>query len=673
MTVMMAPSLEHMSINSIRFLAADAVEEAQSGHAGTPMGAASTAYVLWQHFLRHSPTQPEWFDRDRFVLSSGHASMLLYALLHLTGYELSLEDLKDFRKWDSLTPGHPEFRHTPGVEATTGPLGQGFATAVGLAMAEAHLAARYNKPDVPPIVDHHTYVLASDGDLMEGVASEAASLAGHLRLGKLICFYDDNHVTIEGSTQLAFTEDRATRFQAYGWHVQCIDDANDLDSIAAAIKEARAMTERPSLIAIQSIIGYGSPGKQGTSAAHSDPLGEEDLLAAKKNLGWPYTEPFYIPLEVLEHYRAAVETGKQRVAEWTSRLETYRSKHPRDAAEFERVMRRELPDDWEKHLPTFEANSKDVATRKANEPIINCLAPTISELMGGSADLAPSNMTLIEGCEDFAPGQYQGRNLRFGVREHAMGAIVNGLALHGGVLPYGATYFTFCDYMRPAIRLGAMMRLPLIYLFTHDSIALGQDGPTHQPVEQLFGLRSVPNLTVIRPCDANEASEAWRMAIRNKQGPTCLILSRQDVPVLDRQKYAPARGLEKGAYVLSEAKGGKPDLILIATGSEVHLALDAQLRLAEMGVYARVVSMPSWELFAAQPLSYKEGVFPPDVKARVAIEAGSTLGWERWVGDEGKIVGCDRFGASGPSDRLLEEFGFTIENIASIALEAVDG
>ena len=669
MTVKTATSLEHMSVNTIRFLAADAVEKAQSGHAGTPMGAASTAYVLWQHFLKHSPTQPEWVDRDRFVLSSGHASLLLYALLHLTGYELSLEDLKNFRQWDSLTPGHPEFRHTPGVETTTGPLGQGFAIAVGLAIAEVHLAARYNRPDVAPIVDHYTYVLASDGDLMEGVASEAASLAGHLRLGKLICLYDDNHVTIEGSTQLAFTEDRTARFQAYGWHVQRIEDANDLDSITAAIKAARAVTQRPSLIAIQSIIGYGSPGKQGTSAAHSGPLGERDLLAAKKHLGWPYTEPFYIPLEVLEHYRAAVETGKQHVAEWISRFERYQSKHPRDAAEFERVMRRELPAGWEKLLPTFEANSKSVATRKANAPIINSLAPTISELMGGSADLAPSNITLIEGSEDFAPGQYQGRNLRFGVREHAMAAIVNGLALHGGVLPYGATYFTFCDYMRPAVRLGAMMKLPLIYLFTHDSIALGQDGPTHQPVEQLFGLRSVPNLTVIRPCDANEASEAWRMAICSTRGPTCLILSRQDLPVLDRQKYAPACGLEKGAYVLSEAESGKPDIILIATGSEVHLALDAQLRLPEMGLYARVVSMPSWELFAVQPRSYKESVFPPDVKARIAIEAGSTLGWERWVGDGGKIVGFDRFGASGPSNRLLEEFGFTIEHIVTLALE----
>jgi transketolase len=673
MTVKMASSLEHMSVNTIRFLAADAVEKAQSGHAGTPMGAAPMAYVLWQHFLKHSPTQPEWVDRDRFVLSSGHASMLLYALLHLTGYELSLEDLKNFRQWDSLTPGHPEFGHTPGIETTTGPLGQGFATAVGLAIAEAHLAARYNRPDIPPIVDHYTYVLASDGDLMEGVASEAASLAGHLRLGKLICLYDDNHVTIEGSTQLAFTEDRTARFQAYGWHVQCIEDANDLDSIAAAIKAARAITQRPSLIAVQSIIGYGSPGKQGTSAAHSGPLGEEELLAAKKNLGWPYAEPFYIPVEVQKHYRAAVETGKQQVAEWVSRFEAYQSKHPREAAEFKRVMRREPPAGWEERLPTFEANSKGVATRKASASIINSLAPTLSELMGGSADLAPSNATLIECSEDFAPGQYQGRNLRFGVREHAMGAVVNGLALHGGILPYGATYFTFCDYMRPAVRLGAMMKLPLIYLFTHDSIALGQDGPTHQPVEQLFGLRSVPNLTVIRPCDANEASEAWRIAICSKQGPTCLILSRQGLPVLDRRKYAPARGLEKGAYVLSEAEGGRPDLILIATGSEVHLALDAQLRLAEMGLCARVVSMPSWELFVVQPRSYKEGVFPPDVKARVAIEAGSTLGWERWVGDGGKIIGLDRFGASGPSSRLLEEFGLTVENVVTVALELVEG
>jgi transketolase len=538
-------------------------------------------------------------------------------------------------------------------------------------MAEAHLAARYNMPGLPPIVDHHTYVLASDGDLMEGVASEAASLAGHLCLGRLICLYDDNHVTIEGFTALAFTEDRVARFLAYGWHVQRIADANDLQSVAAAIEAAQAVTDRPSLIAIQSTIGYGSPSKQGTSAAHSGALGVEDLLAAKKNLGWPVTEPFHVPIEVREHFQAAVEMGRKQVAEWQSRFDNYRENYPSEAAEFERIMRGELPPDWEDHLPTFEANKHGIATRKVNAPLINSLAPVISELMGGSADLAPSNITLIESSEDFAAGCYQGRNLRFGVREHAMGSIINGLAVHGGVLPYGATYFTFYDYMRPAVRLGAMMKLRIIYVFTHDSIAVGEDGPTHQPVEQLFGLRSVPNLTVIRPCDANEASEAWRLAILNSQGPTCLVLSRQNLPVLDRQTYAPAYGVQKGAYVLSEAEGGQPGLILIATGSEVHVALKAQSQLATMGLKTRVVSMPSWELFARQPQSYKDNVLPPDVKARLAIEAGSTLGWERWVGQEGAIIGLDRFGISAPYQKLLEELGFTGENVVKIALELV--
>ncbi|MDH3674331.1 MAG: transketolase [Anaerolineae bacterium] len=671
MAAKITPNLDQMCVNTIRFLAADAVEKAQSGHAGTPMGAAPIAYVLWSRFLKHSPRQPDWVNRDRFILSSGHASMMLYALLHLTGYELSLAELKNFRQWGSLTPGHPEYRHTPGVEITTGPLGQGFANAVGIAMAEAHLAARYNMPGLPPIVDHHTYVLASDGDLMEGVASEAASLAGHLCLGRLICLYDDNHVTIEGFTALAFTEDRVARFQAYGWHVQRIADANDLQSVAAAIEAAQAVTDRPSLIAIQSTIGYGSPSKQGTSAAHSGALGVEDLLAAKKNLGWPVTEPFHVPIEVREHFQAAVEMGRKQVAEWQSRFDNYRENYPSEAAEFERIMRGELPPDWEDHLPTFEANTHGIATRKVNAPLINSLAPVISELMGGSADLAPSNITLIESSEDFAAGCYQGRNLRFGVREHAMGSIINGLAVHGGVLPYGATYFTFYDYMRPAVRLGAMMKLRIIYVFTHDSIAVGEDGPTHQPVEQLFGLRSVPNLTVIRPCDANEASEAWRLAILNSQGPTCLVLSRQNLPVLDRQTYAPAYGVQKGAYVLSEAEGGQPGLILIATGSEVHVALKAQSQLATMGLKTRVVSMPSWELFARQPQSYKDNVLPPDVKARLAIEAGSTLGWERWVGQEGAIIGLDRFGISAPYQKLLEELGFTGENVVKIALELV--
>jgi transketolase len=661
--------LELRCVNTLRFLSADAVEQAQSGHAGTPMGAAPIAFVLWSRFLKHSPTQPDWVDRDRFVLSSGHASLLLYALLHLTGYALPLDELKRFRQWGSLAPGHPEYRHTPGVEATTGPLGQGLANAVGMAMAEAHLAAQFNRVGMPPIVDHHTYVLVSDGDLMEGVASEAASLAGHLRLGKLICLYDDNQVTIEGPTDLTFSEDTLVRFQAYGWHVQRVQDANDLDAVTAGIECAQSIIDRPSFIAIRSIIGYGSPSKQGLSTAHSGALGEADLLAAKETLQWPSSTSFHVPGDVQDHYRAAVEMGRRWVAEWQSRFESYREHYPHEAAEFERIMRGELPPGWKKLLPTFKANAKPLATRKANAPIIKSLAPAVPELLGGSADLAQSNVTRIDGCQDFTPGHYQGRNMHFGVREHAMGSIMNGLALHGGILPYGGTYLTFFDYMRPAVRLAAMMKLRVIYIFTHDSIALGEDGPTHQPVEQLLGLRSVPNLTVIRPCDANEASEAWKAAVGNTQGPTCLVLSRQSLPILDRHKYAPACQLQYGAYILSEAEGGQPEIVLVGTGSEVHLALEVQSRLGELGIRARVVSMPSWELFQVQPQSYKDEVFPRHVKARIAIEAGSTLGWERWVGDEGKIFGIDRFGASAPAQTLLQEFGFTAENALKVALE----
>lgn len=666
----MNTTVEQMCINTIRFLAADAVEKAQSGHAGTPMGAAPAAYILWSRFLKHSPAHPDWFNRDRFVLSSGHASMLLYALLHLTGYDLPFEELKKFRQWNSLTPGHPEYRHTPGIETTTGPLGQGFANAVGMAMAEAHLAARYNKPGLK-IVDHYTYVLASDGDLMEGVTAEAASLAGHLHLGKLICLYDNNHVSIEGPTDLAFTEDRVARFQAYGWHVQQVEDANDLESLAAAIETARSISDRPSLIAVQSIIGYGSPGKQGTSAAHAGALGQAEVQAAKKNLGWPFTEPFFVPPEVQEHFRAAVASGKKQVAEWQSAMAGYRTNYPADAAEFERVIQGMLPLHWEEHLPTFEADTKGIATRRANAPIISSLAQVLPELMGGSADLAASNVSAIKGEKDFAPEAYEGRIIHFGVREHAMGSIINGLALHGGILPFGATYLIFYDYMRPAIRMGALMKLRVIYLFSHDSISLGEDGPTHQPVEHLLGLRSVPNVTMIRPCDANEAVEAWRIAVMGTDGPTCLVLSRQDLPVLDRQKYGPAVGVRKGAYVLSEAAGGAADLILIGTGAEVHLALQAQTQLAEIGVRTRVVSMPSWELFKAQPQSYRDKVLPPQIKARLAIEAGATIGWERWVGDTGRIIGLDHFGASAPGKKLLESFGFTVENVVKTAMEIV--
>jgi len=660
--------LDLLSINTIRFLAIDAVEKAKSGHAGTPMGAAPVIYTLWNRFLKHSPSNPDWVDRDRFVLSSGHASMMLYAILYLSGYNISLDDLKNFRQLNSLAPGHPEFRHTPGVETTTGPLGQGFANAVGMAMAEAHLASRFNRPDAK-IVDHYTYVLVSDGDLMEGVASEAASLAGHLRLGKLICFYDDNRVTIEGSTDLAFTEDRVARFRSYGWHVQQLNDGNDLNNVSEAIKNAQETPDKPSLIAIHSLIGFGSPNKQGKSVAHSGALGADELRLTKKNLNWPYEESFFVPPEVRRHLGKAVDKGNTLVSDWTHQFEKYKAKYPDEANEFSRIMSRELPTNWEDHLPIFEPESGKMSTRKANTPIINKLSQVIPEFMGGSADLAPSNVTKIENSENFAPESYHGRVLHFGVREHAMGSILNGMTAHGGVRPYGATYLTFYDYMRPAVRLSAMMKLPVIYIFTHDSIAVGEDGPTHQPIEQLIGLRSVPNITVIRPCDANEACEAWRVAISNTKGPTCLILSRQDLPILDRQKYALAKNLERGAYIISDPQRRNPELLLVGTGAEVHLALEAQLKLADLDIHARVVSMPSWELFNAQSASYKQSIFPDTIKARIAIEAGSAIGWERWVGDQGEIIGIDHFGISAPANELFKLFGFTVDNVVNTALK----
>ena len=660
--------IDSLSINTIRFLVADAVEKAKSGHIGTPMGITPVVYALWNRYLKHSPTHPDWVNRDRFVLSSGHASMMLYSFLHLTGYQISLGDLKNFRQLGSLAPGHPEYRHTPGVETTTGPLGQGFATAVGMAMAEAHLAAKFNKPDLP-IIDHFTYVLASDGDLMEGVASEAASLAGHLCLGKLICLYDDNHVTIEGSTSLAFSEDRIARFNAYGWHTQRVRDANDLQSIQAAICIAQEITNQPSIIAINSEIGYGSPNKQGKSSAHSGAFGPEELAYTKKNLGWPYTEAFYVPDSVREHMGKAVVKGKEMVSEWMQKFNLYQKEYPDEAKEFLRITKGELPDGWEKHLPVFKADDGKLATRSANAPILNALSTQLPELMGGSADLAPSNVTQLKDCGEFSAASYQGQVIHFGVREHAMGAVLNGLAVHGGVLPFGSTYLTFFDYMRPSVRMTAMMGLPVIYIFTHDSIAVGEDGPTHQPIEQLIGLRSVPNLTMIRPCDANEAREAWKIAINNTDGPTCLILSRQALPILDRKKYAPAEMVERGAYILSDPEKSKPEMILIGTGSEVHLALEAQEKLNESGIHARVVSMPSWNLFECQPDSYKQMVLPNNIKKRIAIEAGSTLGWARWVGDEGRVIGIDRFGISAPAEKLFKVFGFTVENIVKTAYE----
>jgi len=661
--------IDTLSVNTLRFLALDAVQQAQSGHPGTPMGIAPMAYVLWNRFLRHSPANPEWVDRDRFVLSSGHASALLYALLHLTGYDLPLDEVKNFRQWGSRTPGHPELHNVPGVETTTGPLGQGFANAVGMAIAEAHLGAIFNKPDTPEIVDHHTYVVLSDGDLMEGIASEAASLAGHLRLGKLIALYDDNQISIEGSTEITFSEDRLKRFEAYGWSVQKVEDGNDLDSIETAIWNAQLEKHRPSIIAVRTEIAFGAPTMQGKASAHAGAFSDKEVVAAKEALGWPSQEPFYIPDEIRAHFRNAVKVGEAHEIRWRERLDAYKKKYPKEAAEFQRRMRGELPEGWETQLASFAPDSVGDATRMATGAVLNALAPVIPELMGGSADLAPATQTLIKDSNDFGPGHYAARNLRFGVREHAMAGIVNGLALHGGIRPYGATFLVFYDYMRPAIRLAGMMKLPSIFIFTHDSVGLGEDGPTHQPIEQIFGLRSVPNLTCIRPCDQNEVVEAWRIALKNQDGPTCILLTRQPLPILDREIFPPANRLERGAYTLSDTGDGDPDMLLLGTGSEVHIALEAKKHLDEQGVRARVVAMPSWELFMKQSDRYRESVLPSAVRARVAIEAGSTLGWERWIGLDGAVIGLDHFGASAPWKKLYQEFDLTPEYVVQTALK----
>ena len=659
-----------LCINTIRMLSADAVQQANSGHPGLPMGAAPMAYVLWTRFLKHNPANPKWFDRDRFVLSAGHGSMLLYSLLYLTGYDLSLDDLKNFRQWGSKTPGHPEYGHTPGVETTTGPLGQGLANAVGLAMAEAFLAARYNRPGFP-IMDHYTYALASDGDLMEGVSHEAASLAGHLKLGKLICLYDDNHISIEGSTDIAFTEDRLKRFEAYEWQVQQVEDGNDLEAIARAIQAAQDERQRPSLIAVRTFIGWGSPNKQNKASAHGEPLGVEELGLTKANLCWPAEPSFCLPEPALAAFRRAVDQGEKMEKEWSSLTRSYEQLFPGPALEFKQVLRGELPRGWDADIPSFPADPKGAATRNISGTVLNALASRLPHLIGGSADLAPSTKTLIAGSRDFTDGQFDQRNIRFGVREHGMGAILNGMALHGGVIPYGATFLIFSDYMRPPMRLAAMMGLKVIYVFTHDSIGLGEDGPTHQPIEQLAGLRSVPRLTVIRPADANETAEAWRQAIR-LEGPVALILTRQNVPTVDRTRMNPASGLARGGYVVNRSDGKKPEVILIGTGSELSLALEAAAQLEAQGKTVQVVSLPSWELFERQPQSYREEVLPPAVKARVSIEAGSPQGWERYVGDRGRIIGLDHFGASAPYKILYQQFGITVERVIEAALASID-
>ena len=663
----METELDNLCVNTIRMLSVDCVERAKSGHPGMPMGAATMAYVLWTRFLRHNPLNPKWPDRDRFVLSAGHGSMLLYSLLHLTGYDLPLEELKNFRQWGSKTPGHPELGHAPGVETTTGPLGQGFANGVGMAIAEQFLASHFNRPG-HEIVNHYTYGIVSDGDLMEGVSHEAASLAGHLKLSKLIYFYDDNHITIDGSTDLAFTEDRIGRFRSYGWHVQQVDDGNNIKAIENAVKEAQQEKDRPSFIAIRTHIGFGSPNKQDTSSVHGEPLGTDEIKLTKENLGWPLEPDCFIPDEALKRFRQAVDMGEQGEKEWRDQVQSYEKAHPEMAREWDQWMKSELPDGWDSDMAKFPGDSKGMATRVASGMVLNSIASNLPNLMGGSADLAPSNKTLIKGEEAFQDGHYNGRNFYFGVREHGMGSILNGMALHGGVIPYGGTFLIFSDYMRPAIRLAAMMGLQVIYIFTHDSIGLGEDGPTHQPIEQLAALRAIPNLTVIRPCDANETAEAWRFALENRKGPIALALTRQDVPTLDRDKFASAQGLHRGAYILSEAHNGTPDLILIASGSEIQIAIDASQELKEKGVAVRVVSMPSWQVFDGQPEEYRNQVLPPDIKARVAIEAGSTQGWHRYVGEKSHVVGIDHFGASAPSKILYEKFGITVDRVVEEAL-----
>jgi len=663
--MIMGTRLDQLCINTIRTLAMDAVQKANSGHPGLPMGMADVAYVLWTRFLKHNPANPGWPNRDRFVLSAGHGSMLLYSLLHLTGYDLPLEELKSFRQWGSRTPGHPEYGLTPGVETTAGPLGQGFANGVGMAMAERFLAATFNRPGFP-IFDHYTYAIVSDGDLMEGISHEAASLAAHLGLGKLVYLYDDNGISIEGSTDITFTEDVPARFRAYSWHVQEVD-GYDLKGIEAAVRSAQEEMERPSLIVCHTHIAYGSPNKQDKASAHGEPLGEEEVRLTKEALGWPATAHFLIPDEALAVFRQAVEQGREAEARWRETFERYRAAYPDEAAQLEALWAGKLPEGWTDVLPTFSSESGPMATRQASGAVLNALAPVLPTLVGGSADLAPSNNTLLKGYPDFQQATPAGRNLHFGVREHAMGAILNGLALHGGVLPYGGTFLVFADYMRPAVRLAAMMHLPVVYVWTHDTVWIGEDGPTHQPIEHLAALRAIPNLTIIRPADANETAGAWRVALERRAGPTGLALTRQKLPVLFETNRDAAKKVARGAYVLVDSSG-IPDVILIGAGSEVHLALGARDLLAQKGIAVRVVSMPSWELFDAQPAAYRESVLPPQVTARLAIEAGVTQGWARYVGPAGDVMGLERFGASAPYKVLMEKFGFTAEAVAERAL-----
>ena len=672
----MSAELDQQCINTIRFLSVDMIQKANSGHPGLPLGAAAMAYVLWTRWLKYNPKNPHWFNRDRFVLSAGHGSALLYSLLHLSGFELTRDDLKQFRQWGSKTPGHPERGHTPGVETTTGPLGQGLGNAVGMAIAEAQLAARYNRPG-HTLIDHHTYALISDGDLMEGVASEAASLAGHLKLGKLICLYDDNYVTLAAGTDITFTEDRALRFEAYGWHTIAVADGNSVTAIDNALAAARAETTRPSLILLRTHIGFGSP-EQDSYKAHGSPLGADNVHKTKLALGWPPEPAFLIPGIALAHFREAVTRGAKHEAAWDAQVMSYTKAIPQMATELQYRMRSELPPGWDADIPVFDSDAKGLATRDASGKVMNAIAPKLHALSGGSADLDTSTKTALKGMGDFNPASdkntdtqgsdsagwsFAGRNLHFGVREHAMGAIVNGLAAHGGFIPYGSTFLIFSDYMRPAIRLAALMGLHVVHVFTHDSIAVGEDGPTHQPVEQLASLRAIPNLLLIRPGDANETAVAWRVALETRGRPVLLILTRQELPTLDRNRYAAADGLRRGAYVLSDTENGNPELILIASGSEVSLIVAAAERLQQQGIKVRCVSMPSWELFEALPQAERDAVLPPSVTARLAVELGVAQGWERYIGAGGAMLSVDRFGASAPAAVVLREYGFTVDNV----------
>lgn len=651
---------DQLAVHMIRTLSIDAVEQANSGHPGMPMGAAAMAYVMWTRMMRHNPANPHWLNRDRFVLSAGHGSMLLYSLLHLSGYDLPMEELKRFRQWGSAAPGHPEYGDTPGVETTTGPLGQGFANAVGFAMAERFLAETYNKPDYT-IIDHHTYCIVGDGDLMEGITAEAASLAGHLKLDRLIVLYDSNDISLDGETDKSFTEDVAARFRAYDWHVIRVEEGNDLEAIHDALQKAKAHKGQPTLIEVKTEIGYGSPNRQGTSAAHGAPLGPEEVELTKKYYKWEHP-PFHVPQEALDAFRIVRETGEQAEREWEDTFKAYEKAYPKEANELKKALAGEWLDGWEEALPTYEVGDRP-ATRNVSADVLNAVAKFTPTLLGGAADLASSNKTMLNDYGTFSADDYSGRNIWYGVREHAMGGIMNGLALHGGVRPYAGTFLVFSDYLRHSIRLAALMDQPVIYVFTHDSIGVGEDGPTHQPIEHLAALRSIPNLTVLRPCDANETVAAYRYVLRQKRGPVVLVFSRQGLPVLEETAAHAWNGVEKGAYILKEAPNGKPEAILIATGSEVQLAVGAQRKLAEEGIHVRVVSMPSWELFEQQEKAYRESVLPPSVTKRLAVEAASPMGWERYVGWEGDVLGIDRFGASAPGEKLMEEFGFTTDNV----------